>query len=181
VGEEPQRDWLYQIITSIEGHGDNVAAAILGGLVAVGSDGPRSLPISEELLVVAGVPDVPLATKQAREELPREVSLGTAARSVARAVALVEGLRTGDPAALAAAGGDELHEAPRAALSPVTGDMIEAARSAGALHAAWSGAGPTAIALTTADDLSAVVAAFGDVLGDRGDVRTLGVDRQGLI
>lgn len=179
-GIEPDRDWVYDIITPIEGHGDNVAAAVYGGLVAVGVDGPRTLEISHELVPVVGVPVGRLATEEAREVLPDQVALAAAARSVARAVTLVDGLRTGDAAALAAARGDELHELPRAGLSPVTGAMIDAATAAGALHASWSGAGPTAIAFTTAETSGAVVAALEEVLGDEGDVMVLAVDYEGF-
>jgi homoserine kinase len=181
VGVEPERDWIYEIVTVIEGHGDNVAAAVYGGLTAVGVDGPRSLPISDQLVPIVGVPNDRLATSEARDVLPAQVSLATAARSVGRAVALVEGLRTADRAALAAARGDELHEGPRAMLSPVTGAMIEAARDAGALHASWSGAGPSAIAFTTPDHKEAVAAALEKVLGDAGEVLTLAVDYDGLV
>jgi homoserine kinase len=168
-------------VAAIEGHGDNVAAAVHGGLTAVGADGPRSLPISDQLVPIVGVPNERLATSEARDVLPAEVSLATAARSVGRAVALVDGLRTADPAALAAARGDELHEGPRALLSPLTGAVIAAARDAGALHASWSGAGPSALALVTPDHRDAVVAAMEQVLGDAGEVMTLAVDYEGLM
>jgi homoserine kinase len=181
VGRAVEPAWIYQACAEIEGHGDNVGPAVYGGLIAVGSEGPRSLPISETLIPVVGVPHHQLATNDARAVLPTEVSLAAAARSVARAVALVEGLRTADPAALAAAGGDELHEAPRAPLSPITGRMIEAAVEAGALHASWSGAGPTAIAFTTAGTADAVVDAVQAVLADDGEVMVLAVDYDGLI
>ena len=58
--------------------------------------------------------------------------------------------------------------------------MIEAARSAGALHAAWSGAGPTALALATAETQSAVADALESALGSSGVVRSLSVDFEGL-
>lgn len=180
-GVEPERDWIYEMATPIEGHGDNVAAAVYGGLTAVGIDGPRRLSISPDLIPIVGVPSEPLQTSAARDVLPEEVPLAAAARSVARAVSLVEGLRSADGAALAAAYGDELHEAPRSALSPITGVMIDAAIGAGALHASWSGAGPTAIAFVTAGHKDAVARALGDVLGDDGDVLTLAVDYDGLI
>jgi len=174
-------DWIYEIVTMIEGHGDNVAAAVFGGLTAVGADGPRALPISGDLIPIVGVPKDQLSTDEAREVLPSEVQLDVAARSVARAVSLVEGLRTGDAASLRAAAGDELHEAPRSDLSPVTGAMIDAATEAGALHAAWSGAGPSALALVTAEHENDVVAALQRVLGDAGAVMTLAVDYDGLV
>ena len=181
VGVEPDRGWIYEIVTAIEGHGDNVAAAVYGGLTAVGIDGARSLPISDQLVLAVGVPEDRLATNEARDVLPAQVSLDTAARSVGRVVALVEGLRTADSAVLAAARGDELHELSRSHLSPVTGAMIDAAIQAGALHAAWSGAGPTAIAFTTAEQQDAVAAAMEGVLGEDGKVMFLGVDYDGLV
>jgi homoserine kinase len=180
VGVEPEREEIYEIVTSVEGHGDNAAPAVWGGLMAVGSNGPHRLEIHESLIPIAGIPDTRLSTKQAREVVPSEVPLAAAARNVSRAVLLVEALRTGDPAAFQAAAGDEFHEEPRAPLSPVTGRMIEAARSAGALHAAWSGAGPTALALVTTGELDAVVEALGAVLGEAGTVRVLSVDYRGL-
>ena len=181
IGTEPDRDRLYEIIAAIEGHGDNAAAALFGGLMAAGADGPIALPISDALIPVVGVPREQLPTGEARASLDDRVSLATAARSVGRAVALVDGLRTGDPATLTAARGDELHEAPRSALSPVTGVMIEAALDAGALHAAWSGAGPTAIALATHETSDVIAAALRWVLGDDGEVLVLGIDHTGLI
>ncbi|MCH7846095.1 MAG: hypothetical protein IH850_09725 [Acidobacteria bacterium] len=180
-GGEPDRQAVYDIVAGIEGHGDNAGPAVYGGLIVVGVDGPRSLPIDDRLVTVFGVPHSVLATSEARAALPELVALSTATRSVSRAVSLAEGLRTGDRATLAAARGDELHEAPRAALSPVTGTLIEAALAAGAMHAAWSGAGPTAIAFTTAEEREAVVAAMTAVLGDNGDVMILAVDYEGLI
>ena len=179
-GGEADRQAIYDIVAGIEGHGDNAGPAVYGGLIAVGLDGPRSIPIHDRLVTVFGVPKARLATPEARAALPELVALSTATRSVSRAVSLAEGLRTGDRAALAAARGDELHEAPRAALSPVTGSLIEAALAAGAMHAAWSGAGPTAIAFTTAEERDAVVAAMTTVLGDNGDVMILDVDYEGL-
>ncbi len=100
-----------------------------------------------------------------------------AARNVARMAFLVEGLRTGDPAAFAEAGGDEIHEVHRNPLSPITGAMMASARNAGALHAAWSGAGPAAIAITK--DIDSVVRALEEVLGDSGRVMVLDVAQDG--
>lgn len=180
-GVEPDRARIYEIVTPIEGHGDNVAASVYGGLTAVGPEGPRSLPLSTDLVPIVGIPEGQLPTDEARRALPTEVPLDVAARSVARVVSLIEGLRSGDPGALRGAAGDELHEAPRSELSPVTGAMINAARDAGALHAAWSGAGPSVLALAAADVAPAVAAALDAVLGDGGRVLTLSVDYDGLV
>jgi len=181
VGREPVRQEIYELVAEIEGHGDNAAPAVYGGLMAVGSAGPYRLEMSPDLVPIVGIPETRLATRLAREVVPPQVSLAAAARNVGRAVLLVEGLRTGDPAAFASAAGDEFHEEARGPLSPVTTAMIAAALGAGALHAAWSGAGPTTLAFAKEDTQAAVIAALADVLDRSGVVRVLPVDSDGLI
>jgi homoserine kinase len=174
---EPDSEHLYEMVTAIEGHGDNAGAAVYGGLVAVAGGTLRRLDLSPELMFVFGIPDEPLKTQMARSVLPDESPRQAAARNVARAAFLIEGLRTGDPVALANAAGDEIHEVYRADLSPLTGEMMAAARSTGALHAAWSGAGPTAMAIVL--DTEPVVAAMKRVLDGRGRVEVLDVADSG--
>jgi len=176
-GSEPVSHDLYELVTEIEGHGDNAGAAVFGGLVAVADGTLRRLELASSLRFVFGIPDDALKTADARSALPDDIPRQAAARNVARVAFLVEGLRTGDPDALARAGGDEIHEAHRAHLSPVTGRMMSAALAAGALHAAWSGAGPTAIAIVT--DTEPVVAAMKTTLGDAGRVEVLEVAQSG--
>ena len=165
------------IVAAIEGHGDNAGAAVYGGLVAVADGTLRHLELAPELRFVFGIPDEPLKTTKARHALPDEISREAAARNVARMAFLLEGLRTADPAAFAHSGGDEIHESHRAPLSPVTGRLMEEARAAGALHAAWSGAGPTAVAVTLEPE--PVVAAMQAVLGNRGRALVLDVAAAG--
>jgi homoserine kinase len=180
AGREPSREEIYELVAGIEGHGDNAAPAVYGGLMAVGSNGPHRLEIDAGVLPIVGIPDTRLATRRARQAVPEEVPVAAASRNVGRAVLLVEALRTGDPLAFAAAAGDELHEEARGPLSLVTTAMIDAALAAGALHAAWSGAGPTMLAFVTADTQSAVIDALESVLGSSGEVRALSVDFDGL-
>ena len=177
VGEEPDSDYLFELVAGIEGHGDNAGAAVYGGLVAVAEGTLRHLELSPNLSFVFGIPHEPLKTAKARLALPADMSRKAAARNVARMAFLVEGLRTGDGAALAMAGGDEIHENHRAELSPVTGEMMLVARDAGAYHAAWSGAGPTVIAI--ADDAAPVVAALRETLGEKGRTAVLQVADKG--
>ena len=177
VGKEPDSESLYDLVMGIEGHGDNAGAAVYGGLIAVADGELRHLELSPDLTFVFGIPNEPLKTAKARMALPAEMSRRAAARNVARMAFLVEGLRTGDPEALAKAGGDEIHEQHRAELSPITGAMMDAARAAGALHAAWSGAGPTTMAITK--DPEPVVAALKATLGDAGEAKVLDVAQSG--
>ncbi len=179
-GEEPDPEEIFGIVADLEGHPDNAAAAVHGGLIAVAAGAVIRLEISPDLQPVVALPDFELATPGARRVLPDEVPHSAAARSVARAVALVQGLRTGDSAALAAAAGDELHEGYRAVLAPETAKLVGVARGAGARHASWSGAGPAVLALVTADLVAEVVAALEDVVSEGGRVFTPGIDFEGL-
>ncbi|MDJ0925519.1 MAG: homoserine kinase [Acidimicrobiia bacterium] len=176
-GHEPTSAELFEQVTAIEGHGDNAGAAVYGGLVAAADGTLRQLELSPSLVFVFGIPDEPLKTKQARHALPTDISRAAAARNVARVAFLVEGLRTGDPAAFEHAADDEIHEVHRNPLSPVTGRMMTAAREAGALHAAWSGAGPTALAICR--EAAPVVGAMQRVLADGGRVVVLDVAESG--
>ena len=171
---------VYEIVSQLEGHGDNAAAAVFGGLVAVSGDGIKRLDLHPTIRVVVGVPKEPLRTAEARAALSDMVPRDVVWRTLGRFAFLIEGLKDANPEVLRHARGDELHEAPRAALSPVTGDMIDAAIRAGALHAAWSGAGPATIAFTTPETRGRVIGAMGGVLGSAGEVLSLKVDLEGL-
>ena len=180
TGAEGGRELVFVIVDELEGHADNAAAAVYGGLVAATSSGIQRLTLHDSLRVVVGIPEAHLKTSEARAALPAEVSRALASRSLARLTFLIEGLRTGNADALAQAAGDELHEEPRASLSPVTGELMQAAREAGAVHACWSGAGPTALAFTTDATRGRVIGAMAGVLGTTGQVLTLDVDTDGL-
>jgi homoserine kinase len=173
---------VFREAAAAEGHPDNAAAAVYGGLVAVTATGEiLRLGVHPSLRIVIGVPEDAMSTAQARGILADEVPRPVAVRTAARVVALIEGLRTADPVAFAAAAGDEMHELPRSELSPITTAMIDAARTSGALHSAWSGAGPSAVALATDATERQVGEALGGVLGDHGEVLRLEIDRNGLV
>ena len=161
VGEDFSPDRVFRIAADMEGHADQAAAAVYGGMQLVPAEGrPIRLPFHPSLRPVIAVPDTRLPTYEARAVLPDQYQRDVVIRSVARTAALTAGLITGDPELLAAAHGDEIHEAPREAMSPDVGKLIEVARRAGALHAARSGAGPSVMAVTTVDGASRVADAF---------------------
>ncbi len=180
MGREPDREDVYGIVAAIEGHGDNAAAAVYGGLMLAGEI-VRPLEFAPDLRVIVAVPSYRLKTSDARAALPAELPRQAAARNLARLGFLIEGLRTGDRDALGAAAGDELHEQARAELSPLTGTLMRAATGAGALHACWSGAGPTALAIATDREKAAVTAALVATFDGRGEVWELDVARDGLL
>jgi len=174
------REFVFTIVDELEGHADNAAAAVYGGLVAATSEGIQRLYVHQSLKPIVAIPNAHLRTNDARAALPPDVSRAAAARSLARLTFLIEGLRSANTEVLSHAAGDELHEEPRAHLSPVTGELMEAAREAGAVHVCWSGAGPTALALATTETAGRVIGAMSGVLGLNGEVLTLNVDHEGL-
>lgn len=161
VGDDASPDRIYRIAADLEGHADQAAASVYGGLALIPAEGmPLRLPLHPSLRPVMAVPEVRLPTREARAVLPAHYETDVVVRSLGRVSALTAGLLTGDPELLAAAHGDEIHEAPRDEMSPDVAKMIEVARRAGALHAARSGAGPSVLAITTAETADQVAGAF---------------------
>lgn len=179
IGDDAPPDRVFRLAAEIEGHADQPAAAVYGGLVLIPAEGmPMRLPINPSLRPVIAIPDTKLPTSHARAVLPDDYPRDVVVRSLGRMAALTAGLITADPEMLAAAHGDEIHEAPRDDLSPEVGELIEVARRAGALHAARSGAGPSVVAIATLESAGAVEAAFREW---GADVVNSSVETSGLI
>jgi homoserine kinase len=140
------RDEILRAGTDLEGHADNVAASLLGGVVAVADGHPVRVPLGCDLEVVVWVPSRETATATARRQLPDEVSFDDAVFNVGRASLLMAALAAGDTAALRIATQDRLHQDRRLAAVPETRAAIDAALDAGAYCAWLSGSGPSAAA-----------------------------------
>ncbi len=131
---------LLETAASLEGHADNVAAALLGGLTIV--SGRRAQRVEIPAWEVAYLlPRIALSTSEARRVLPERVPLRSAAANIGRALLVVEALRRGDLALLRDVMVDELHQPYRLPLLPGMQAALGAARDAGGA-AALSGAGP---------------------------------------
>jgi homoserine kinase len=176
-----------EVAASFDGHPENAAASVLGGLVAAATvDGTveaAHLALSEELSFVVVVPERSLATADARRVLPDPVSRADAIYNLGRMGLLLAGLA--DPAHLrAGATGDRLHQPARTALFPEAPSILEALLKAGALASCWSGAGPALLGITTEAALSDVANATEDALSASGfaaQVLALRTDRAGLV
>ncbi len=167
---------LLRLAVAFEGHPDNAAAALHGGLVVcLGTEVLRLVP-SDALQPVLLVPTSRQSTAAARQVLPEHVSLRTAAANGARTAAVVAGL-TGLVPLTPAAMVDELHEPPRFEVMPATGGLVEDLRAAG-IAACLSGAGPSALAVIANGDRAAL-----DVIAERAgtafEVRPSGWSRGG--
>jgi homoserine kinase len=142
----------------LEGHPDNVAAALLGGFVVCAGSSAERLEPPAGLSAVLVVPDRPVRTAKARAALPPEVPMGDAVFNVSRASLLVLGLARGDLELVARGLEDRLHQPRRASLYPRSMELVARAREFGALGATISGAGPTVLVWVRADDVSSVAA-----------------------
>jgi homoserine kinase len=133
------------LASELEGHPDNVAAALHGGFV-VCADGQATrfeAPTGLEAILV--VPHEPVRTREARAALPARVPMADAAANVAHASLLVLGLATGDWDLVGRGLTDRLHQPYRAHLFPRSMEIVERAPRLGALGATISGAGPTVL------------------------------------
>ncbi len=140
-------------------HADNVAPALLGGLVLVRSTDPLdvvALPVPEDLWVTVVTPAFELPTRKARQALPDRVPLQGMVRNTANLGGLVHALHTGDLALLARCMVDDIVTPARAELIPGCTQVIRAALAAGALGSSISGAGPSVFALGNADNVSRI-------------------------
>lgn len=148
---------LLGLATDLEGHADNAAAALVGGLVACTPDGrfDRFEP-SRTLRPVVLIPRQRQATAAARAAVPAQVSLDAAAANIARATATFAGL-AGMAPLQARAMVDLLHEPARLPLMPTSQVLVTGLRDAD-VPAALSGAGPSVLAVVTAGDPDAVTA-----------------------
>ena len=130
---------------ALEGHPDNVAAAMHGGFVVVADGHAERFEPPPELEGVLVVPHEAVRTEAARAALPDKVPMQDAVFNVAHAALLVIGLARGDLDLVARGLGDRLHQPHRAHLYPRSMELVERARDLGALGATISGAGPTVL------------------------------------
>jgi homoserine kinase len=160
AGAELGDDRLLALAADIEGHADNVAAALLGGFVVVGGHHARRFDPPANLRAVIFVPERQLPTADMRAVLPDVVPRADAVHNLGQAALLVSAFASGDLSLLSAMNEDRLHEPYRAALYPELPSLLAAAREAGALGAALSGAGSCVIALCTEARVASVADAF---------------------
>jgi len=172
LGDPLDRRSLLRIATEVEGHADNVAAALYGALTVAlpGDDGPVATRIAfpSGWRICLLIPRAPLPTEKARAVLSATVSRADAVFNLAHAAALLAAVLRSDGALLSIAMADRLHQAARAHLVIGLDEIIAAARGAGAFGAALSGAGPAVLAVAPARLAHRVVVAMEDAARDAG-------------
>jgi homoserine kinase len=175
------------IAAEVDGHPENAAASILGGLVTATTIEERPLafrmPLDESLSFVVLVPDRRLPTKEARAALPPTLSYGDASFNLGRMGVLLAGLAD-HRRLVAEAMDDRMHQQQRTPLFPESAALLAGLRDAGALASAWSGAGPSLLAVCTRDSVDALQRAGDRLLeshGVAGRSLQLAPDLDGLV
>jgi homoserine kinase len=189
LGSPLDRGAMLKLAARAEGHPDNVAAAVYGGLTVASGDGEAvvalTVPVPPALVWVALIPEVTSSTSEARAVLPSTVPRADAVFNVQRVALLLASLQAGRLDTLGAALDDRLHQPYRRKLFPWMPSVIEAARASGALGCALSGAGPSLLAIAPGPaEGDAVATAMQKALGRAGiggTARTLGVDTRGVV
>lgn len=177
-----------RVATERDGHAENAAASVLGGLV-VASIGEREdviarqLPLDDTWQFVAVVPDEEFATAPARHVLPKNVPFEDAVRNLNAMGLLIAGLANHHEF-VASSMNDYLHQPYRSELLPIAAPLMAMLRDSGAAAACWSGAGSTMLGLVTRDVANDVATAAKVFLHDKavaGEVFVLDADRTGLV
>ncbi|WP_407569356.1 homoserine kinase [Deinococcus altitudinis] len=189
LGEPLGQDELLDMAAREEGHADNVAPALLGGIAVATLDkvGTHFVRLSppEHLGVTVLIPDFELSTSKARAVLPTEYSRADTVHALSHAALLAAALATGRLDLLEHAMQDYVHQIWRAPLVPGLTDVLEGATRHGALGAALSGAGPTVLCFHDARQDTVGLHAFLHGVMKRngldGRVMNLPIDLQGVL
>jgi homoserine kinase len=171
------REEMLARAAELEGHPDNVAAAIYGGFV-VCSGGPGDATATrfdppDGLEAVAVIPAEEISTAEARRAIPGTIPVGDAVANIAATAELVLGLQNGDLTLVSQGLADRIHQPRRRELYPRSMELVEAARELGALGATISGAGPTVLVWTTWQDAGKVAEALEGRCAGWAEVRRL--------
>jgi homoserine kinase len=163
---------VFAVSAELEGHSDNVAASVFGGVVATAGGRVVRVPVALHTAVVVWVPTFETATDRSRRQLSPSVAFSDAVFNVGRTALLVAALAAGDVDVLRAATQDRLHQDVRLEAAPPSRVALDALVEAGAWCAWLSGSGPTVAALCAPADAEAIAAAL-PVAGGRASVLEL--------
>ncbi len=161
--------------TELEGHADNVAASLHGGVVATAAGRAVRVPMALEPAVVLWVPSFTTSTDQSRTALGRPVAFDDAVFNIGRTALLVAALAAGDIEVLRTATEDRLHQDARFVRSVPSHLALMAALRAGAWCGWLSGSGPSVAALCDPADAERVAGAY----PEGASVKVLAVDKAG--
>ena len=165
------------VAAELEGHADNVAPSVYGGMVVCAGDHVQAVPLAIDPAIVVWVPDgTTTSTDRSRSTLATEVSRADVVFNLGRVATFVAACAAGDVDALRLATEDRLHQPTRLASVPETARALEAALDLGAWAAWLSGSGPTMAAMCDPAEAERIAGA----LPDTGHTKLLAIDREGV-
>ena len=178
---------VLEVAAAIEGHPDNVAAAVLGGVTVVGAVGDRlrwaKIPVPESLVAVVAIPPFEVKTSEARRILPQELSRADAIRGLQRTALITAALVQGRAEDLRGLFADAWHERYRAPLNTGFAEARTAAEDAGAVGTIISGSGSTVLSFApraAAEVVRTAVERSYTARGVSAQVRIVPFDNSGL-
>lgn len=166
---------LLRLAAALEGHADNVAASLYGGIVATAGGRAVRVPMSFDPAMVMWVPTFSTSTDESRGRLPAEVPLADVVFNIGRTALLVAALAAGDVGALRTATEDRLHQDRRVAAAEPSRAALAAALAGGAWAAWLSGSGPTVAVMCAMDEAEDIAAS----LPTDGHTKILRIDHGG--
>ena len=165
------------LAAELEGHADNVAPSVYGGMVVCAGDHVQPVPLAIDPAIVVWVPDgTTTSTDRSRSTLAVDVSRADAVFNLGRVATFVAACAAGDVGALRMATEDRLHQPARLAQVPETAMALDAALELGAWAAWLSGSGPTMAAMCDPVDAERIAAG----LPDTGHTKLLAIDHHGV-
>lgn len=171
------RKHILALTTELEGHPDNAAASLVGGIIASASGRVVRLPLGIDPAVVLWIPESQTSTHESRTKLDATVPLADAVFNIGHVSLLIAALTSGDISALRVATQDRLHQDVRFAIAPHSRVAMDCAL-AGPAWCAWlSGSGPSVAAMCDRADAQALAAG----LPSDGTVKVLSIDMHGAV
>ncbi len=168
---------LLALAAELEGHADNVAASLYGGVVATAGGHAVRVPMNFDPAMVMWVPSFVTKTDESRTALPATVPMADVVFNVGHTALLVAALAAGEVAVLRDATCDRLHQDIRLAAAEPSRAALQAALDAGAWASWLSGSGPTVAAMCAVDEAEDLAAA----LPDDGHTKILRIDHAGAV
>ncbi len=152
--------YAYPLVAELEGHGDNAAPSVFGGVHVITGDQNHRLTVGLPGRLLCWVPDIETATEASRQELPETVLRSDAVFNIGRVALLMAALHEGDLSMLRRATEDRLHQPMRLSRCSPSGSALDAALEAGAAAAWLSGSGPTVAIVVGSDRVDDVLGAL---------------------
>lgn len=178
IDDDAARHRAYAVAAELEGHGDNAAASVFGGLTVAAESGVLALHPHPGFALVVWIPDATTSTDRSRVALSDTVAREDAVAGIANTALLIHALTTGATTHLPAAVADRLHQPGRLMARPDAAAAMEALGAAGALATWLSGSGPTVAGLVDAASADAVARQV--AVGEGEHVRVVGLDINGV-